>query len=119
MEDQNVGTVVVVSVDAKPLAIVTDRDIAIRCVAHEAPPKNTLVSAIMSRELRAVDESVPIEEALRTMASAGIRRLVVTGSGGKLEGVFSIDDLLDLIGEEEESIGRVLRHEAPRIVRGN
>jgi signal-transduction protein with cAMP-binding, CBS, and nucleotidyltransferase domain len=119
MEGQNVGSVVIVSADGKPLAIVTDRDVAVRCVAHELSARDTSVSAIMTGDLRTVDESVPIEQALRTMASAGTRRLVVTGMEGKLHGVISLDDLMDLIIEEEESIGRVLRQGAPRIVRGD
>ena len=119
MEAQNVGSVVVVSGDGKPLAIVTDRDVAVRCVARELNAKDTSVAAIMTPDVRTVDASVPIDEAVRTMGSAGVRRLVVTGMEGRLEGVLSLDDVMDLIIEEEESIGRVLRKGAPRIVRAD
>ncbi len=68
MGDYNVGTVVIVSDRGCPLGIVTDRDVAIRCVAHGHVPRDTPVSAIMTRDVRTIDESTPVEEALGKMA---------------------------------------------------
>jgi signal-transduction protein with cAMP-binding, CBS, and nucleotidyltransferase domain len=116
MKEQNVGTVVVVSETSKPLAIVTDRDVTLRCVAQEMNAKDTPVSAIMTREVKAVDESAPIEQALRTMAGTGTRRLVVTGELGVLRGVLALDDVIELIAEETESIGKLLRQASSHVV---
>jgi CBS domain-containing protein len=116
MREKNVGTVVVVSEAAKPLAIVTDRDIVLRCVASELAPKDTPISAIMTREIKSADEATPIEQALRTMAASGTRRLIVTGELGVLRGVLSLDDVMELITEESESIGRLLRHASTHLV---
>ena len=113
MAEYDVGAVVVVTEDGGPLAIVTDRDVVLRAVTRELNANETPVSVVMSRDVRTVDESVPIEQALRTMAGAGVRRLVVTGAEGKLRGVVSMDDVLELIVEEAESIGRLLRKEVP------
>src|SRR5688572_28831392 len=109
MAEHDVGAVVVVSASADPIGIVTDRDIVLRGVARELAPEDTPVSVVMSRALRTVDESLPIEQALGTMASARIRRLVVTGDNGRLRGVVSMDDVLELLAEEAASVGRVLR----------
>jgi CBS domain-containing protein len=115
MAQHNVGTLVIVNEKSEPLAIVTDRDIVIRCVAPELDPRSTPVSVIMSRAVRSVDESTPIEQALRTMASAGARRLVVTGAEGRLVGVLALDDVAQLVAEEAEAIGRLLGKEAPEL----
>ncbi len=115
MAEYNVGTVAVVDDARTPIAIVTDRDITLRAVAAGHDPETTPVSVIMTREVRTVDEAVPIEQALKTMAGAGTRRLIVTGPEGKLAGLVAIDDVLDLLAEEVESIGKVLRKEQPRL----
>lgn len=116
MKEQNVGTVVVVSETATPLAIVTDRDVTLRCVAQELNAKDTPVSVIMTREVKTVDESATIEQALRMMAGRGTRRLVVTGELGVLQGILSLDDVIELIAEETESIGKLLRQASARLV---
>jgi CBS domain-containing protein len=108
MAEHDVGTVVIVSEDT-PIGIVTDRDIVLRAVARELAPEDTPISVVMSRALRTVDESLPIEQALGTMASAHIRRLVVTGEAGRLRGVVSLDDVMELMAEEAASVRRVLR----------
>jgi CBS domain-containing protein len=109
MAEHDVGAVVVVSAAGMPLGIVTDRDIVLRVVAGALAPAGTPVSMVMSRALRTVDESLPIEQALGTMASARIRRLVVTGEGGALRGIVSMDDVLELLAEEAASVRKVLR----------
>jgi CBS domain-containing protein len=119
MKEHNVGTVVVVSETTKPLAIVTDRDVALRCVAQELDAKNTPVSAIMTGEVKTVDESASIEQALRTMALAGTRRLVVTGELGVLRGILALDDVMELLTEEAENIGKLLRQASAHLVAGD
>ena len=115
MAEYNVGTLAVVDDSGTAIAIVTDRDVTLRAVAAGHDPETTPVSVIMTREVRTVDEAVPIEQALKTMAGAGTRRLIVTGPEGKLAGLVAIDDVLELLAEEVESIGKVLRREQPRL----
>ena len=84
-------------------------EIVVRAVVPELDPQSTPVSAVMTREVRTVDEALPIEQALHTMAAAGVRRVVVTGPNGRLCGLVSVDDVLELMVEEAESVGRLLR----------
>lgn len=117
MAEYNVGTVVVVDADRRPVGIVTDRDIVIRGVATGRAGEGTPASALMTGRVRTVDEGLPIEEALRAMAAAEVRRLVVTGAEGTLAGLVSLDDVLELLAEEVESVGRLLRKDAPQLTR--
>jgi len=117
MAQNDVGTLVVVRADGpnEAIGIVTDRDIAVRCVAGDLNPDTALVSKIMTQPVRAVDEGMPIEQVMVRMAEAGARRLVVTGAGDKLVGIISLDDFLDLLVEEMGPIGRLLERQQPRV----
>jgi CBS domain-containing protein len=115
MAEYNVGCVVVVDGGAEPVGIITDRDIVTRVVATEFDPSQTAISAIMTREVRSVYEATPIEQALALMGSAGTRRLMVTGSESKLVGIVSVDDVIELLVEEAESLGKLLRKERPTL----
>lgn len=112
MEETNVGSVVVVE-GADPVGLLTDRDLVTRVLAKELNAAETPVSEVMSKELRTVDESTPIEQAVETMREAGTRRLVVTGPESKLVGILSIDDVMELLAEEAKGIGELLRGAAP------
>jgi CBS domain-containing protein len=109
MREADVGTLVVVDGERRPLGVVTDRDVALRGVAEGRDPDATPVAEVMTRPARCVAESMPIEEALRHMAGGGSRRLVVTDDAGRLAGLLALDDVLDLLVEEGEAIGRLLR----------
>lgn len=115
MEAHNVGTVVVVDGERSPTGILTDRDIAIRCVGKGRDPDHTPVSEIMTRPVRTARLSTPIEDALDTMRRWAVRRIVVVDDDGALAGVLAVDDVLDLLVEEVDAIGGILRREVPLI----
>lgn len=114
MAQHHVGTLVALEGN-RPVGIVTDRDIAVRCVAAGLDPDQTPVSAVLTTELRSVHEGTAIQEALALMASAGTRRLVVTGDRGELVGILALDDVLDLLIGEAGAIGRILEKQEPTI----
>lgn len=115
MAELNVGSAVIVDTARRPVGIVTDRDIVLRCVATGHDGRSMPVGQVMTREVRTVDESLPIEQALRTMARTETGRLVVTGDDGELVGVMAVDELVEFLAKEAESIGRLLRRESPRL----
>jgi signal-transduction protein with cAMP-binding, CBS, and nucleotidyltransferase domain len=117
MAVNDVGTLVVVA-DADPsqaIGIVTDRDIALRCVAGELDPDVAHVSQVMTHPVETMDESVSIDDAMTRMATLGLRRLVITGDGHKLVGILTLDDVLDHLMRELQPIGRLLDKQQPRI----
>ncbi len=117
MAEYDVGTLVVLEGDggSRAIGVVTDRDIAIRCVARKLDPDQTRVSALMTAPAQSVSEHATIEDAISRMASAGTRRVVVTGDGDRVVGILSLDDVLDLLIEETGAIGRLLEKQKPRI----
>jgi signal-transduction protein with cAMP-binding, CBS, and nucleotidyltransferase domain len=117
MAQHDLGTLVVVSRSdpAQPVGIVTDRDLAMRCVAGTIDPDDAQVSQVMTQPADTIDEFATIDAALTRMADRGIRRLIVTGDGHALVGLLSLDDVLDLLGHELRPITRLLDKQQPHI----
>jgi CBS domain-containing protein len=117
MAEHEVGTLVVMgNGQAREAAgIVTDRDLAIRCLAARLDPDETAISAVMTSPVHSVDEHTPMEDAVAIMARVGTRRLVVLGEGNRVVGLLSLDDVLDVLVNEIGAIGRLLEQQKPRI----
>lgn len=113
MAEREVGTVVVVDAERRPLGVLTDRDVTVRCVARERDPDATPVSALMTAPMISVRESTPIETALERMEGIYARRLAVVDGDGRLAGILTLDDVLELLVEEAGSIGRLLAQRSP------
>ncbi len=113
MKDADVGTLIIVDDERKPLGVLTDRDVTLGCVAEGRDPETTRVAAVMTAPATCVSESTPIEDALARMAGIPARRLVVTDEEGHLAGILALDDVLELLVEETESIGRLLKRRRP------
>jgi CBS domain-containing protein len=114
MAAAEVGTVVVLGGDRKPIGILTDRDVALRCVAQRRDPDATEVGQVMSAPVSCVHESTPIESALTRMVGTHTRRLAVVDDDERLVGILALDDVLELLAEELTSVGKLLRQRTGR-----
>jgi CBS domain-containing protein len=109
MKSEDVGSIPIVEGD-RLVAIVTDRDIAIRIVGEGKNP-DTPVSEIASRNLVTIDPEQGIEEAARLMGEHQLRRLPVVEEDGRLVGIVAQADVAQagrdsLTGEVVEKISR-------------
>ena len=116
MREKHVGFLIVVEPEphaqvGRPVGVLTDRDIVISIVARSADPTLLTVGDVMTREPVMVDESDPVEAALRTMRRMGLRRLPVVGARGMLVGVLSLDDVLDMLAAEIGDLSGAVRSE--------
>lgn len=91
MRDHRVGSVVVVDPAGAPVAMVTDRDIAVRGLAEGIDPAAP-VSTIASRPLVSGEPEMDLDEAAALMVQHRVRRLPVV-SGERLEGIATLDDI--------------------------
>lgn len=114
MREENVGTVVVRDERGRPAGILTDRDLTLRVLAEDKDPKTTPVLEVMTSVPRTITEDTAIESALAIMRAEKCRRLPVVGRDGRLVGVLSLDDILELLAEEFGTIGGLLRAEEPK-----
>jgi CBS domain-containing protein len=112
MQEQGLGALVVVE-GSRPVGLVTDRDVALRCVAEGRDPDATLVRDVMTAPALCVHETTPIETAIQLMAGVPMRRVVVTDGQDRLVGILSLDDVLDLLLEEVQAVARLVRGQQP------
>lgn len=106
MHARNVGTLVVVNSVRQPLGIITDRDLATRVIAEGRDPARTKVCDVMTADPVTIDINASLEEAVRVMRSLRCQRLpVLNSSTGELQGILSLDNILELFADELESIG--------------
>jgi CBS domain-containing protein len=108
MQQYNVGALVVVE-GKQPVGIVTDRDLVVRVLATEGTPQELEVRAVMRSHLVCVPEQTPLDYATNLMVGYQIRRLVVVNEARELVGIFALDDMLKLLGEEQGAIAELLR----------
>lgn len=108
MRDHHVGCVVVTR-DARPIGIVTDRDLALRVIAAELDPKVTRVSDVVTYEAATLPCEAGIETAVRMMSQRGVRRLPIVGDDGQVTGIVTADDLTILLTELLGQLGAGVR----------
>jgi CBS domain-containing protein len=100
MSDGDIGDVIVVD-DGTVAGIVTDRDIVVRGVAEGREPDSTPVREVCTTGVEALEPGATVDDALRKMREADIRRLPVV-EGGRLVGIVSLGDLA--VEREPDSI---------------
>ena len=109
MLEHHVGTVVVTSTaegHTEVVGVLTDRDLAIACVARALAPAEVLAGAIASRPVICVAASRSVAQAADAMRAAGVRRLLVRGDHGQVCGLLSSDDLLAALVEPLQVLAR-------------
>lgn len=89
MRDVDAGSIPIVDGDAL-VGIVTDRDVAVRCVAEGLLPADTPASEIMTRDPITVRVHDDLDGALAMMREHQVRRLPVLDGGGRLVGLLPI-----------------------------
>lgn len=108
MREYHVGDVVVVEKRDEgnvPVGIVTDRDLVIEVMARDVDPLSvTMKDLIAAGMLVVAGEEESLLDCLQRMREKGVRRLVVVNTGGGLEGILTLDDVLDLLSEELSEI---------------
>jgi CBS domain-containing protein len=94
MGESEVGSLVVVDALRRPLGIVTDRDLVVRCIAPGRDPERTRLRNVMSGPPAWVRENGAAEEAIDEMARLKVRRLPVVDDHDRLVGILALDDIV-------------------------
>jgi CBS domain-containing protein len=99
MRDRGVGSIVICDPEGAPAAMITDRDVAVRVAAAEAP-MSAPAGKHASRPLISGSPEMDLEEAAALMVQHRIRRLPVI-EGGRLSGIVTLDDIAVRTGNLE------------------
>jgi len=92
MRELDVGSLPVCDGD-RLVGMITDRDMAIRAIAHGLDPNVTSVADVMSPGVTHVDASDSVEQAARLMQERAVRRLPVLDRVQRLVGIVSLGDV--------------------------
>ena len=93
MITEKVGSVVVVDHAAKPVGIITERDILKKVTGSNKNPNHIAAQEIMSHPVITIKTFDSIDTAAEIMAKNRIKRVVVVEQDGSPVGVLSITDI--------------------------
>ena len=99
MRDLDVGALPICGDDNRLQGMITDRDIVVRYIADGVDPSSVTVADLADQVPVTIGADDSVEEALRTMAQHGVRRLPVI-DGHDLVGVVSQADVAKHLPEE-------------------
>ena len=111
MLDNDCGQIPVLDDKDMPLGVVTDRDIALRVVARGGDGMSTAIDA-MTTPIKTVLVDSDLQECLRLMEEAQVRRIPVVDAAGKLAGIVSLADIA-LAGRDRATAEVVKEVSAP------
>jgi CBS domain-containing protein len=103
MRQHHVGSLVIVDENdgrRQPVGIVTDRDLVLALMAEGLDPGMFTAGDIMSVELVLASPDMDAMEAVSLMRSNRLRRLVIADDEGRLVGIVTLEDLLELMAQE-------------------
>ena len=106
MRREHVGSLVVIDENAKPLGMITDRDITIEGVAKGLDLARTSVADLMTAPVVTAAENEGMVVALARMRENGIRRLPIVDESGRLVGVITNSNLIKELSELLDSLVR-------------
>jgi CBS domain-containing protein len=100
MGELDVGVLPIVD-SGKLVGILTDRDIAVRCVGaglHWGSP----VLRIMTSDVTSCSEDDDLDRVLELMANEQVRRIPVCSASGAVSGIISVGDLAERDPDKDE-----------------
>lgn len=93
MNEQRIGSVVVIAPEEGVTGIFTERDILRRVVAERRSPETTRVGEVMSQPVTSCHPGTTLAECQAIMTTKRLRHLPVVDNG-ELVGIISIGDIL-------------------------
>ncbi|WP_238588436.1 CBS domain-containing protein [Nocardia seriolae] len=99
MRDLDVGALPVCDSQDRPIGILTDRDIIVRCIAAEQDPAGVTAGALAQGGLVTVGPDRDIDDVLAIMRRSRIRRLPVL-EDGRLVGIITEGDIARRMPEQ-------------------
>jgi signal-transduction protein with cAMP-binding, CBS, and nucleotidyltransferase domain len=110
MQECAVGCVVIIDEEGGPRGIVTDRDLAVRVIAHDQDAARLTASAVMSAPVFTAVVSDPLAQVIEVMCRHGIRRVPILRDG-RVTGIVGLDDILSELRCELDDLGGATRRQ--------
>ena len=115
MRKYHVGSVIVVERDggrARPIGVVTDRDLVNEILAPELDHSTVALEDVMNPSPITAEEDDDVYDIIEAMRSSDVWRVPVVDREGFLVGVLAIDDLLWNLSQELRNIVSLIERQA-------
>lgn len=110
MQQSDCGSVLV-GKDDRLVGVITDRDLALRCVAESHHPAQTTAEQVMTKEILYCHDADTLEAVALDMMKNKVRRLPVLDKDKRLVGIVSLGDLAANSTDDHHRIcGKALGH---------
>jgi CBS domain-containing protein len=116
MNDRNVGSLIVVDDNKRPIGIVTDRDLTVRALAKPLDATRSILADVMTPSPQTSTQTASLTECVGMMRNGAFRRLPVVDDAGELFGVLTLDDVLEYLADSFNQAAGLIRREGPRIL---
>lgn len=95
MAERDCGIVPVLenAVRRAPVGVITDRDLALRTIAHNKNPLHMIAGEVMTEMVVTMRPEQTVEECVRVMEKNSIRRIVIVDHEGDLVGIVAQADI--------------------------
>ncbi len=100
----------VVTQGKQALGMLTDGDLAMRVIAEGSDGEGLTVGAVMSQPVATVSPDESYADLVGKLSAFRVRQLPVV-EDGKLRGLVSLDDLIEILAGELEDLAMAVRHE--------
>ncbi len=110
MKNRNIGCVLVCDDQQKPVGIVTDRDIVLRCIGEQKDFKTCAARDLMTPAPKTVRDTDGLFDCIQSMHDAQVRRIPVVDAQGKALGIISFGDLLKILSKEFSNLIETTTH---------
>ncbi len=101
MVEVDCGCIPVVDENAKPVGMITDRDITVRAVARGKNPLDLTAGKIMTSNVYTVTPETTIEECCRLMEQKQVRRIAVVDAEGVCCGMVAQADIANYASRKQ------------------
>jgi len=114
MTEHDVGALVVVELAgglARPIGIVTDRDLVTRALIRGEPIAG-VVGDVMDTELVTAGENDDVDAVLAKLRQRAVRRVPIVDPRGALLGILTLDDIVEWLSEELRDAATLIDRQA-------
>jgi len=110
MREKGVGDILIVRMSgraARPVGLITDRDIVVHAIACNLQPDELTVADLCTRDPVTVDADADLAEVTAAMQENGVRRVLVTRDS-EIAGVVTLDNVIDAMAEMMNNLSGML-----------
>lgn len=110
MREKGVGNILITRKsgrEARPVGLITDRDITVHAIACNLNPAELTVADLCTRDPVTIDAEADLAEITAAMKEHGVRRLLVKRDC-EIVGVVTLDNVLDVMADMLNNLSEML-----------